>query len=361
MSFSLDLPTRLAYLRIGPDYQRDLKAIWALIDPAMDAALTLFYAHLGTQPNLVKLFEGRDVEAIKKAQYNHWKALFANGFDADYERRVTRIGMAHAKIGLGPKWFFGAYCLVLAELSPVIHAKSRWNRARAEKLRATLQKAVFMDMDAIYAVYEHLSAEQAADDRDRLLQDLMTGFDSEVAGQVSTVAAASEELSASTQEIGEQARSVRAVSAEAKALSTEAHDVNIRLTTATQEIDMVVEMIAEVAGQTNLLALNAAIEAARAGDSGRGFGVVADEVKKLAQATESATKDIRGKILQIQDVVNQTVANAGKITGAIEHINHNAEAIATSLEEQTAATRDISRGMMDVQSSVKTFFTNLRS
>lgn len=359
MSFSLDMPTRLSYLRVDATYARDFAEIWAIIQPALDAALTVFYAHIGAQPNLTPLFEGRSIDKIKRAQYDHWEALFKHGFDADYERRVTRIGMAHAKIGLGPRWFFGAYCLVLGELAPVIHAHFRFNKTRANALYATLQKAVFMDMDAIYAVYEHLSNQQIEDERLRLMQTLMDGFDNEVAGQVSTVAAASEQLSASTQQIGQQARDVSNISAEARSLSMEAHDVNMKLTSATKEIDSVIDLISEVAGQTNLLALNAAIEAARAGDSGRGFGVVANEVKKLAQATETATQDIRGKIMQIQGAVEMTVKSAEKITASIEHINNNASAITTSLEEQTAATRDISHGMLEVQDSVKRFFGKL--
>ncbi len=359
MSFSLDMPTRLDYLRVHAGYLRDFKEIWVIIQPALDKALDVFYGHVGAQPNLTPLFEGRSVAKIKQAQYDHWKALFAHGFDADYERRVSRIGMAHANIGLGPRWFFGAYCLVLGELAPVIHARFSFNKTRANQLYATLQKAVFMDMDAIYAVYEHLSGQHIENERANLLQQLMNGFDSEVAGQVSTVAAASEQLSASTLQIGQQARDVSQVSAEARGLSMEAHDVNMQLTSATQEIDSVIDLISEVAGQTNLLALNAAIEAARAGDSGRGFGVVANEVKKLAQATENATQDIRGKIVQIQQAVDMTVKSAEKITSAIEHINNNAEAISSSLEEQTQATRDISHGMIEVQDSVKRFFGKL--
>ncbi|TKW61973.1 MAG: hypothetical protein DI628_04955 [Blastochloris viridis] len=115
MTFTLDLTARAAYLRLAtPSTAADMRRIWPLIETPLDAILDRFYRHIGAQPELAPMLKGRDIGRIKNAQFEHWKGIFLNGFDRDYETRVTRIGIAHAKIGLGPRWFFGAYCLTRA-------------------------------------------------------------------------------------------------------------------------------------------------------------------------------------------------------------------------------------------------------
>jgi methyl-accepting chemotaxis protein len=119
---------------------------------------------------------------------------------------------------------------------------------------------------------------------------------------------------------------------------------------ATQRIGSIIGIIDDIASQTQLLALNATIEAARAGESGRGFAVVAGEVKALANQTTKLTADVSSQINDIQiatDFASDHIKDMGTMVG---NISDRSVAIAAAIEEQSASTADISRGILDATS-----------
>ncbi len=163
----------------------------------------------------------------------------------------------------------------------------------------------------------------------------------EATQNVNTVAAATEELSASVREIARQVEHSTQMSG---AAVNQARDTNTQiqgLAVAVEKIGAVVKLINDIAAQTNLLALNATIEAARAGDAGKGFAVVASEVKALAGQTAKATEEISAQITTIQEATAASVTAIQGIAGTITKVNETAAAIASSVEEQGAATREI--------------------
>ncbi|MEY9365143.1 methyl-accepting chemotaxis protein [Bradyrhizobium yuanmingense] len=162
---------------------------------------------------------------------------------------------------------------------------------------------------------------------------------------VQTVAAAAEEMASSVDEISRQVQDSARIAGEAVQQAGRTNEHVGELARAAGRIGDVVELISQIAGQTNLLALNATIEAARAGEAGRGFAVVASEVKALAEQTAKATGEISHQISGIQTATEDSVGAIKSIGDTISRMSEIASAIAAAVEEQGAATREISRNV----------------
>jgi methyl-accepting chemotaxis protein len=173
---------------------------------------------------------------------------------------------------------------------------------------------------------------------------------SNAAGDVSSVAVASEELLASIEEISRQVVQSTTVVKRAVSESIETSSGMARLTEAARRVGDIVSLISRIAAQTNLLALNATIEAARAGEAGRGFAVVAQEVKTLATQTARATQDISGQIADMQAATESSVTAIDTIQTKIGEIEQISAIIASAVQEQGASTQEIARNVRSAAS-----------
>lgn len=180
-------------------------------------------------------------------------------------------------------------------------------------------------------------------------QKVLARQTSEVA---SSVAAATHEMTGSIQDIARSMAmtrdSVQMVSSETLAAS----QFIDQMAEAAQSMGAVVTLIDAISSQINLLSLNAAIEAARAGDAGRGFSVVADEVKKLANQTSQSTEKIVAEIGGMQKISHNVSDTLLRIKNLVEGVMESANTVAAATEEQSAVTNDIANNVTMVSELV---------
>lgn len=175
----------------------------------------------------------------------------------------------------------------------------------------------------------------------------------EASVRVDAVAGGAEELSASIADVSSQVSRAADVAREATAKAHHTNAMVAGLEAAAERIGRIVTLISEIAHRTNLLALNATIEAARAGEMGRGFAVVASEVKSLASQTGRATDEIKAQVGAMQSATGGAVTAIREIADTIAAMQEISATIATSVEQQGAATSDIARNVQGVASGTR--------
>jgi methyl-accepting chemotaxis protein len=217
------------------------------------------------------------------------------------------------------------------------------------KLANDFEAAVGEIIDTVSSASTELEASagtlSATSERSQQLTTMVAAASEEASTNVQSVASATEEMASSVNEISRQVQSSSNIANEAVAQARKTNDRVAQLAQAASRIGDVVELINTIAGQTNLLALNATIEAARAGEAGRGFAVVASEVKALAEQTAKATGEIGQQITSIQAATQDSVLAIKEIGDTIGRMSEIASTIAAAVEEQGAATQEISRNV----------------
>lgn len=189
----------------------------------------------------------------------------------------------------------------------------------------------------------------------RQTADLLSRQAEQNAASVEETSATLEELSASIRTVSDNikaasdnAQTARNTAEASQAIAVEAADSMDRIAQFSQEIASVVEVINDIAFQINLLALNAGVEAARAGEAGRGFSVVASEVRQLAQRAGEAAKEIDDVISRSSAVVVEGVTNVSSARTSLEEIAQSVVAISKGVDDVTNAITEQAAGIDDI-------------
>ncbi len=382
MLTSSDLSRRAKALNVDEKVLATCRTLVPIIEAELPGRIRQHYEELSKSPEF-REFIGRHAPELADLGCRHFAALFANGFDEAYiasavalgEREAASSFDAHARIG---------QISVLAELLFEHLAKSyRFSGRQAARAGSHVMRVLMMDAMAAVS-YSQKARKADLQARQAQLETLAESFRgefgrlsasfSQAASQLSgdasaalgsigkadkavqasrgaidesrnataMTAAAVEELAASIAEIRTRAEQSTSKAGIAVGDSVSAREAVGTLTEAADRVGSIVSTIAQIAEQTNLLALNATIEAARAGEAGRGFAVVASEVKSLATQTAKATGEIGDQIAAIQQAAEACVAQISRIQASVHVSSEMAVSIASAVNQQTSATTEIS-------------------
>jgi methyl-accepting chemotaxis protein len=368
-----EIQSRLSFMGMDDTQRATLASLQPLVKSLIGGALDRFYSVARATPQTKAFFaDENQMMKAKKAQEAHWLRIARGQFDEEFDTSVHRIGSVHARIGLAPRWYVGAYALVLEELirgigrrsTPLRRFLGLFREASDAEASIAITKAALIDMEMSISIYfEQLQVEQdkagkALAEREAELNILLgviaesaegirtgsseiTQASEDLARRTEGNAASLEETSAalvqidgrlkatsqsSTQTVARADQAIATVNG-GRATAEEAVQAMGRVSDSAKGIDSVIEGLDKIAFQTRVLAMNAAVEAGRAGDAGRGFAVVADLVSALAMRAEEEAKRARDQLTLTQTDIVTAVQAVQKVDGALANISSDVDEV----------------------------------
>lgn len=325
-----NLRESLQLLRLTKEELVLLKEVKPFIEENVDGIVAGFYAHIGKIPGMKSIIDQYStIGKLSVTMKEYLLSIFSYDVTDKYVEWRVKIGQTHQRIDLPPFYYISSYQVLYDEVIPKIYSYYKKTPEKAAKLTLALLRMMSLDQQIVMASYiqsyieeidKKAELERAYAEIDNLYKRVNEASQVLAATSQETAASAVEmnetanRISRNASETAEFSRQVDEISKEGQNQINEIADSMLKLTelvdrvkTKMEELDesslqieTITKTIREISSQTNLLALNAAIEAARAGEHGRGFGVVAEEVKKLASHSEQSVKEISNIVVQIK-------------------------------------------------------------
>lgn len=338
-------------------------------------------------------------EIVQKAA-SHFTHLFSHGFNEEYYASLSELTEREQAIGHGARF---RIALVLHVINATIDAEFAKlpiiGQHLATRCKAISRMAVIDGLNTIGLQQEFqslaLDRRRSAIDGEAAafveVADALTGTATDASGaidgavahfleaagpidrrtgeigqhledlrqHISSTASASEQLAMSAQEIGQRAVASRHIAEQAGRTSASVSESADRLRAMVGEVANISQAITDIAGQTNLLALNATIEAARAGEAGRGFGVVAAEVKNLASQSQRAAESIANIVSSAASSISQIVELMNSMQSGIQQSTEAIGGVAAAVSQQETVTSDLAQAISTADRRISEITSNM--
>ncbi|MER1985295.1 MAG: globin-coupled sensor protein [Solibacillus sp.] len=362
-----------------------IRSFQPIIKQSIGDMTTIFYERIMKVPDLKKLIEERSsIEKLKAIVGNYLVKIFDGQINGEVIELKRHVARRHFQMGLEPKWYMGTFQQIQALMYKRLVEDPRI-ATTPQEITIVLSKFINLEMQIVLEEYDKQNRALIETRLNRVKEELkekislmtmefvdLTERTTQNVGIVNNTTAhlmeRTEENLALVQIVEHQAdegnEMLRHLSQETEQMIVQMTNVNQlmgELVVASSEIQTILNIVQSIADETNLLALNASIEAARAGDHGKGFSVVAQEVRKLAEQAKGSVRDI-GHLLKRTNELTQTVDDS---VMRVQHVI--ADSAQTSTEARgrfSSIIEDVKRNKAvtnrvneDIQSLSKTILT----
>jgi len=369
------------YINLTQESLTELASAVHVVDQVLDRIVDAFYAQVLKVPELRAIIDREStLPVMKKNMRNYLHQLFAAPIDEEYVEYRKLVGRVHERIQLKPHWYIGAYQILNELIIPTLVHHYHHDPQKLSRMIVAYNGKVNFDSQIILEEYFSTYVNKIQDIVDRLktTQMELTSLSQELAAFTQQSQASFEEASAVAQTVIEDLNSTL----------TESRDVYVRsqhssqlmesmvessqgmldqmqvamrqvekLTESSRNINAMVQTIGTISGQTNLLALNAAIEAARAGDHGRGFSVVANEVRVLADGSKQASQEITSQVGESLNNIDTVITQLASISSYTENFYTQTE---QTTEEIVLVMNSLQKSMNSFQENIQALNTIMR-
>jgi methyl-accepting chemotaxis protein len=178
-----DLEKRLRYASVNEATSRRLRSFWRIARFSLPGILTAFYEHIESEPALAKMTSGIK-DRLKKSQTTHWENLFCGKFDQSYVQGVYRVGLAHKRIGMEPRWYIAGYQFVLNRLIRIAIGSYFWSPYTLWKTIQAVNKAVMLDMELAIFAYQNAIETEKLQQQEAIISSVGVGLNALAQGDL---------------------------------------------------------------------------------------------------------------------------------------------------------------------------------